>query len=380
MAVYAITKKLFVKKDLRLLGVMMLIYLGYVALRDVLVIGLDTDYLFSDVIFFFKYLVLTFLYCVLLKEKTIDSIIKVTVHLTIISLILYFFQIVGFADTIYNFSNSLNLPKANGIPGYTNFIIFSFTKGRHDIRNSGFVWEPGAFGCFLMIVLLFHFLRNRFTFDKIAILFIVAIITTMSTTNYLALVFLLFLAYRYRVPKMNFAVLLIIPVFIILVIAVPFLGDKIAAVYVDDMKDLNRLKEIAAYNRGDEIPLNRFASMVYLYDNIGINLIWGLSNKYDVYVNAKGYIVNISNGIFDFLAKFGILGMVYLVYGYVKFCKNFLDKNEYLVYCVLTLLILGFGEPIMFLPLVLIFVFLPFMSSVDFSKLQKKPGAEIYRT
>ena len=371
MVMYALTKKVIAKKDLKLLGITMVVYLAYVIIRDMLVIGLESDYILSDIIFFFKYIVLSFLYCVLLREHAIDSIIKVTIHLTIISLFFYFFQIVGFADVIYNFSNSLNLPKANGIPGYTNFIIFSFTKGRHDIRNSGFVWEPGAFGCFLIIVLLFNFFRNKFTFDKNAIILIIAIITTMSTTNYFALGLLLFLAYRYRVPKMNFAVLLIIPAFIILVMTVPFLGDKIAAIYVDDMNDLNHLKTIRAYSHGDEIPLNRFASMVYLYDNLGANLILGLSNKYDQYINEKGFIVNISNGIFDFLAKFGILGLVYLIYGYVKFCKNFLEKNEFIIYSVLVLLLIGFGEPIMFLPLVLIFIFLPFMS-IDFSKLSRK--------
>ncbi|MGZ3834304.1 MAG: hypothetical protein ACXVB0_12325 [Mucilaginibacter sp.] len=169
---------------------------------------------------------------------------------------------------------------------------------------------------------------------------------------------------------MNFAILLMIPAFVILVLTVPFLGDKIVAIYVDDLNDLNHLKEISKYDHQDEIPLNRFASMVYLYDNIGANLILGLSNKYDTIID-KVYIVNISNGIFDFFAKFGVLGFIYLIYGYVRFCMIFIQKKEYLIYCVLILLAMGFGEPIMFLPLVLIFVFLPFIS-VDFDKLTKK--------
>jgi hypothetical protein len=364
MCIYALGKKKVKGKDLKVLGLLLLVYLVYVVLRNLLVTGLAFEYLQSDLIFPFKYIVLSFVYCVILREKAPENIVNVIVHLTIVSLVLYFFQIVGFADTIYNFSESLGLPHANTIPGYTNFIIFTFTKDLHDIRNSGFVWEPGAFGCFLMIALLFHFFRNKFIFDKKAYILIVGVITTLSTTNYLALIILLFLAYRYRVPKLNLYVLLMIPVFIILVITIPFLGDKIANIYLDDMKGLENLKKIAKYHRDDQIPLNRFASMVYLWDNLGPNLILGLSNKYDEYIN-KVYNLNISNGIFDFFAKFGIFGFLFLLYDYVKYCAIYLAKNEYLVYCVLILLVISFGEPILFLPLILLFLFLPTLAKPE---------------
>lgn len=370
MSVYALGKKKVHGNDLKALGILLLVYLVYVVIRNLVITGLAFEFLLSDIIFPFKYIVLSFVYCVILRDKAPENIVNVIVHLTIVSLILYFFQLIGFADTIYNFSESLNLPHANTIPGYTNFIIFTFTKGLHDYRNSGFVWEPGAFGCFLIIALLFHFFRNKFLFDKKANILIIGIITTLSTTNYLALIILLFLAYRYRVPKLNVWVLLLIPVFIVLVITIPFLGDKIAHIYIDDMKGLENLNKIAKYHRDEQIPLNRFASMVYLYDALGPNLILGLSNKYDEYIN-KTYNLNISNGIFDFFAKFGIFGFVFLVYKYVKYCALYLAKNEYLVYCVLILLVISFGEPILFLPLILLFLFLPTLIKVDENPLSK---------
>lgn len=364
MCIYALVKKRIHAIDLKLLGVLLLVYLVYVVLRNLLVTGLSFEYLQSDLIFPFKYIVLSFIYCVILRDKAPKYIVNVIVHLTIISFFFYFFQLVGFADVIYNFSESLGLPHANTIPGYTNFIIFTFTKDLHDFRNSGFVWEPGAFGCFLIIALLLHFFRNKFVFDKKAIILIIGVVTTLSTTNYLALIILLFLAYRYRVPKLNMYVLLMIPVFIILVITIPFLGDKIAHIYIDDMKGLENLKKISKYHRDEQIPLNRFASMVYLYDALGPNLILGLSNKYDDYIN-KVYNLNISNGIFDFFAKFGIFGFIFLVWDYVKFCAIYLAKNEYLIYCVLILLVISFGEPILFLPIILLFLFLPTLIKAD---------------
>lgn len=364
MVVYALSKKMIQQKDLKVLGWGMIIYLVYVTLRNLLVTSLDSQYLISDLIFPFKYVLLTFAFCVIMREKAMDYIVKVIVQLTVIGFFLYAIQLT-LGDFIYNFSESLGLPKANTIPGYTNFIIFSFTKGRHDYRNSGFVWEPGAYGCFLILALFFNLLKTKFKFDRNSIILIIGILTTFSTTDYFALLILFFLAYRYRVPKLNLWVLVMIPGFALLVIFVPFLGDKIAAIYTDDMDGLKHLREISIYHlkHNEQIPLNRFASMSYIWDNVGSNLILGLSNKYDEILN-KVYNVNISNGIFDFLAKFGLTGLVFLIYTYGKFCAAFLKKTEFVIYCILIFLVMSFGEPIMFLPVFLIFLFLPFITDI----------------
>ena len=189
---------------------------------------------------------------------------------------------------------------------------------------------------------------------------IVGIITTFSTTDYLALLIVLFLAYRVKVPKLNWWTVLLLFVSAAIVIIIPILGDKISDTYYEDMDDLHRLKylEIFYQHKHMQIPLNRFSSMVYVYDTFKEHLILGVSNKYNVILNLA-YNINISNGIFDFLAKFGLVGMVLLLYKYSKFCIESVLKLEYVFYCILALLIIGFGEPILILPIVLIFVFLP---------------------
>jgi hypothetical protein len=372
MTIYVIAKKLLTKNDLKVVGIFLLVYLLYVILRNVVVTNLSSEYLISDLIFPFKYALLSFIYCVIVREKALENIVRVMTHLTIVALVFYTLQLVGFADTIYNASESLNLPKANTIPGYTNFIIFSFTKGLHEYRDSGFVWEPGAFGCFLIVAMLFNFFLNKFTFDRKTIILMIGVLTTFSTTDYLALIILLFFVYRYRVPKINIWVIILIPTFVILFITIPFLGDKIADIYTEDIAGLDHLHEISKYNlkHNEQIPLNRFASMIYLYNNVGSNLILGLSNKYDEIID-KVYNVNISNGIFDFLAKFGLVGFIYLMFTYIKFCAAYVKKMEYVIYCVLILLIISFGEPILFLPLILLFLFLPFLTKVEDSVTNK---------
>jgi len=359
MLTIAIIKKRLNAKDIKAISIFSIIYLLLVSVRDIFINDLDLDFLTSDVIFLFKYIFFAFAYVTLLKKETTAYLVKVMTHLTVISLVLFFLQITGFADQIYQFSNSLNLPASYDTPGYTNFLIFTYYKGGQEYRNSGFAWEPGAFGCFLCITLLLHFFNNGFKFDKKSTILLAGIITTFSTTTYLAALVILFLSYRFRHPKINKWVFALIPLAAILLFTVPFLGDKIGETYNGDMKNLDHLRSLQAYyhKRHQAIPLNRFGSMVYICQTFGSKLLLGVSNKFDMIMN-KYIDVDISNGIADFFAKFGIAGFIFLIYRYSKFCLIYIRNKEQLVYCILVFLSLGFGEPLVQLPIVLIFLFL----------------------
>jgi hypothetical protein len=279
------------------------------------------------------------------------------VHLTILSLVFYALQLLAPA-VMYKIFATLNFPTGNTIPGYTNALFFTYTQGFHDFSNSGFVWEPGAFGCFLVLTLMFHFFLTKFKYDKVTVLLIIANITTFSTTNYLGLLVLIFLSYRYKVPKINIYVLILVPAIILAFIFIPFLGNKIVDTYKEDLRDLNRLKILERYYHHNrmEIPLNRFSSMWHIINTFGDKLILGVSNKYNDVLN-KSYTVNISNGVFDFIAKFGVVGLLYLLFKYGRFCKQYVLTWENIAYCVVILLVLSFGEPILFLPIVMMFLF-----------------------
>ncbi|TWR27586.1 hypothetical protein FPZ43_14040 [Mucilaginibacter pallidiroseus] len=357
MIIVGVSRKQFNKEDMQHIFIFTLCYSFYVLFRFFLINDLAPDYLGSDMIFLCKYVFLAFVVATVLKERAIAYIVKVTTHLTVISFVFYALQLLSH-ETMYRTFSAINFPTGNEIPGYTNVLFFTFTQGFHDFSNSGFVWEPGSFGCFLVITLMFHFFLNRFKFDGTAIILIIGNISTFSTTNYLGLLVLLFLAYRYRVPKINLWVLIMIPVCILLVIFIPFLGDKIIETYSEDMRDLNHLRVLEKYYRHNrmQIPLNRFSSMWHIMDSFGNKLIMGVSNKYNEILN-KSYTVNISNGVFDFFAKFGVLGFLYLAFRYGRFCKTFVSKNENVAYCLGILLITSFGEPILALPFILIFMF-----------------------
>nr|WP_294941482.1 hypothetical protein [uncultured Mucilaginibacter sp.] len=356
-AVY-LAKRLFTLKDFRVFCVFSVCYLLLVFLRDYYINNLNDEFFQSDVIFLCKYIYTAFLFCAIVKNKAIAYIVQVIADLTVISFLFFALQLLAPA-LLYKTFMAANLPNNQLLPGYSNLLVFTFHKGLHDFANSGFAWEPGAFGCFLVIGLVFHFFLNEFKFDKKAWLFIAAVITTFSTTACLALLVVIFLALRYR-AKVKARVLLFIPLCVVVIMYVPFLGGKIKYTYHQDMDDLKHLAQLDASFRRmhQQIPLDRFSSMVFVYRKFGAKLICGVNNRYDVFVNTK-YNINVSNGIFEALAQFGLIGLIYLAYCYIKFCRKQLLNAEQVLYCLAIMFILSFGEPILGVPLLLAFMFLP---------------------
>ena len=369
----AITRKTIGKKEITYILVFFAVYIVFVSVRDILINNLQLPFLISDLLYLGKFILLSYVFVVTLKEQTVHYLILVTVHLTILSFVLFILQIIGFEQDIYNLAIQLNLPTNSLMAeGYANLILFSVTVGLHDYRNSGFLWEPGSFGCFLVIMLLLNFLLNKFKFDRKSIILLIGVLTTFSTTDYLALLVLLFAVYRQRISKVNFWILLALPVVIFLIVTVPFLGDKVVHLYTADADDLKKMNVLEKYyhKHHQQVPLGRFSSMDYISETFGGQLILGYSNKYDAYLNQKTD-VNISNGVFDFMARFGLVSLVYLFYCFIQYCYGFIRRTEILIYLGVVLFLLSFGEPILSLPICLIFLFLPFLLT---SKLKNPTG------
>lgn len=346
--------KRFTYYDLRVIGNFSLVFLSLMVFRYYFLNDLPLRYLITDVLFLIKYMFVCFLFFALLKEQTMIYLVKVIYWGAVISIPLYFFQLVA-GNVLYTIGRSL--PLAQDINHYSNIYIFTYVLGHHD-RNCGFVWEPGAYGCFLNIALMVNLAHNRFVIDKKSKWFVAAIITTLSTTSYLALLIIVLMYYRANGGKFSKIIFIGGPMMVALAFNLPFLFDKISKMYVHDMNDVDNIQFLSEYylENGGELPLNRFSSAVYLWELFGIHLLWGVSNPYqDTVTILKN--VNISNGIIDFCAKFGVMGLSYLLYCFGKFYNLYVKSAELTFYSVLILLTLSFGEPILILPISLIFLF-----------------------
>lgn len=356
----------FRKSDAELFGKFSLIYIAFCTLRSFFLIHLPGRFYLNDIIFLFKYVFTSFLFCALLKEQVVYYLTRVIFHLAILSLPLYCLQLIA-GDTILAVGRAINLPDAH-FSGYVNFLVFTYVK-QHHIRNSGFSWEPGAFGFFLNLGLLMHLITNDFRLGKQAKWIIVAIITTLSTTTYLAFVFVLLLYFRGRGVKYVSLMVFIGPALCVLATMVPFMFDKIVTTYNQDMNDIKNIQTLSDWyvQHGQTMPLNRFASILYPIQLFGYNLIWGISNIYNETVPILKTI-SLSNGIFSFMAQFGGIGLSFLLYRAYLFFKKNTQSIELAIYGVLIVLICGFAEGIFVTSVVLCFLFLYYYSIPKFNE------------
>lgn len=130
------------------------------------------------------------------------KVLKLNV-ITLFIKIIYFFSIISItfwvlSNAIPSFINmTSNLPTILGTDIWLNqsYLIYSTRINRSLfglIRNNGGFWEPGAYATTLVLGLIFGMIKEKNLFEKKNRVIVLAILTTFSTTGYIAL-FLIYL-------------------------------------------------------------------------------------------------------------------------------------------------------------------------------------------
>ena len=113
--------------------------------------------------------------------------------------------------------NSVNLI-ANGSGNYYSN-LFIYINSVTQKRNMGMFWEPGAFQTFLSLALFFDIAGNTINIKRFLMLTI-CLITTFSTTGYIALIFLIgFILIKRNVNNRKVKIPVIITLFVLLILA-----------------------------------------------------------------------------------------------------------------------------------------------------------------
>ncbi len=347
MLYYGFSRRIFKASDLRMFSKFAVVFLIFITLRFFILNSLPYHFFFSDIFFLVRWAFFSFVFCAIMRENTLYYLAKVTLDLAYLSIFFFFLQLINPA-TVKFVGQLISLPPRTSNPGYTNFLLFTFDTVNHPLRNSGFSWEPGAYGCFLDIGLLYYLLVTGFKFNRDVLIYVIAIATTQSTTTYIGLLIIVILYARVNGLKTSTMLLVLIPSLAVCAVALPFMFAKIGRVWDEDQAIIYKIEELGDWylRNGGEVPLNRFGSIIYLWREFHWSLLWGISNGYQDATKLAN-MVNLSNGDFDFMAKYGFVGLVFFMYRYLQLIKKLLFKNEYLFYCGLLMLTLGFGEPIL---------------------------------
>ncbi|MDQ2719837.1 MAG: hypothetical protein M3Z26_08790 [Bacteroidota bacterium] len=298
----------------------------------------------------------------LLNEKFIDYYLRLMVFFSIVSLVIFIpiFIHPSLLDTIINATPSF-LSYQYELWGFQvdnkTLIIYNLMEETGLLRNNGPFWEPGAFGGFLIIALMFNTVRKSTLLNKTNWLFFVTIISTQSTTAYLAVFAFIFCYLLFQNYSMGVKSLLIIlgVAGLIAFQKIPFLGAKI--------KDENENAQNAIETKGGD---TRIASAILDWDDIKRYPLTGRGIWPETRVDKKFEYVIRNNGFTNFLAEWGIfLCIIYFFYyykGFKIFCMEH-KSNKFMPFIILGIIwVVSFSENYFGLPFfwALVFLDIPF--------------------
>jgi hypothetical protein len=299
----------------------------------------------------------------ILKEKFIKVLVATMYYISLISFVFTMLCYVpGVGKYLYNLAISLVplKPDANGFITPT-LVVYTFFPGFFTgefsyVKNAGIFWEGGAFAVFLSITLYFHYARKKIVnlsdlFDKVSLVLIVAVLTTVSTMGFLSVAIILTF-YTMQLEsnaKYGFLVLSLIA-FYVAYHSFEFLGSKIDA-------------QLSASERNN----NRFGSALLDFSDIMKRPMLGWSRRLEVLFdttvnNAKSHR---PNGLTNFIRNYGFLYFTvyfYLVFTSFKKIGEYFGKNStgIALFGVLLLWLISFSELIFDAALLKSLVFLFF--------------------
>lgn len=218
------------------------------------------------------------------------------------------------------------------------------------VRNNGAFWEPGGFVLFIMIAILFTFIREGKVNYKSIGIYIITLITTFSTAGYLAL--LTFISLNYIVVKRNYLYsLLVVLIFAYGYYNIDFLADKVQKEisYTEQQGSQNFRSRYGSF----DLDLKIFSASPLIGRGYSTERF-----DYKIY----GILDEENNGSIssptDFLARFGLIGFsVYLFSLFYSFSVLSKSRENSLI-CLVVFWIIGFSQSCYFLPF---FLTIPFL-------------------
>lgn len=256
------------------------------------------------------------------------NIVNIAYYGSLISFPFYFlqllnydfaFSLVGFVQNSFDFLSWRNDQMANNI-------IFTINSDGA-LRNSGFMWEPKGFASFIVVAIIFRLFLNKLVlFEKKIIVFILAIISTFSTTGILAL----FLILTFYFVNKNAKILLsIFPIFIIFSYNIFFNSEILYKKILYEISLENEYKKLLNKKdyKSDVYSLGRTGSLIVDFNDFMKRPIFGYGFTRENRTQSAFVKLVRVNGFSDLLAVYG-LGILIFFYRHHVFLRR-LNVNEY---------------------------------------------------
>lgn len=302
---------------------------------------------------FYAYIVL-----ILVGSEFFRYYVNVLYYLSLVGLFFYTLSFFPGAEGIYNTLGQLIQNPFAIEDGFyqsnQNIIIYNFHEVLFtDRRNSGAFWEPGAYAVFLMIALLFNQIYERSIWSRKNVIFIICLLTTLSTSGFIA--FFIFIFYiNFRALNKNFLYSIVFLLFMLgsfyLYQDIPFLADKIE-------------KNI---NLADETTTSRFGSAKADFESFKKSPLigFGRAGVKTYYERDFDISQHRNNGIFHLLSVYGLpLTLIYfslIFLSFYKIQKTYGFSGIFALCAFVIILVHGFSHGLFLKPFFYAFLFLPF--------------------
>lgn len=227
-------------------------------------------------------------------------------------------------------------------------------------RNSGMFWEPGAFAGYLILALFFLVRDGKSVLKRRGLMLIVALLTTQSTTGYLAFMILtVFYAYKADWVRGKAARLVVFP----LILVVLTLGAWLAFSQVSFLGEKINQQLESAVLRDDSSRMNRLGNLLYDLKWIAEKPVLGWSANPETRFPSDPDIAELSigqgNGLTGSAIRFGLFG-IFIYFGFFAYSTQRIagSLSSSLLGIVIVCVLLN-GEQFMNFPIFLSLMFVP---------------------
>ncbi|MCM1140274.1 MAG: hypothetical protein NC453_17035 [Muribaculum sp.] len=239
------------------------------------------------------------------------------------------------------------------------YMFFFVSTGRDILRNSGFMWEPGAYALILTILISLNIARENERDWRKIIVYLIILVTTFSTAGYISiLMFAITYLVRSKAVINKVVIGLIGSIVILYVLDLEWLMPKINNYIYDYQNETVYEQGITTYKEA-----NRLLSAKYLIGkSLQLPLGWGVAEDKISYL-ATNEIVTV-NGLFSLLCIWGWPCFLYAMKNIYVFYegfspKNFQSKRAVIACLFIANIIVLFSNPVERNPIIYLLIFTP---------------------
>jgi hypothetical protein len=332
-------------RKIRIDNIILLIILFWILINLFSILNISTAFSSNEFFGIIFRLIIAYLGIIIIGNNFWDKFENIVYTLVLISLPIYLLNLL-FPD-LFNSLTPIFKPITSQIfyrkENQSNYwySFFYTNSGREEIRNAGFMWEPGAFAMMILITIISNWIKNGINLNKRILIQIVALITTLSTMGYISLS-LLIVTYFIHIKKTFILTFILISLilFNFSVDSLNFIGPKITS-YLEEY-DSNTMYE---QGYSDRLEANRILYFSLCIEK-SIRYPFGYGVLKDEEYNLNAIKIVGVNGLGEILLAWGWLGFVLVLISIFKFCSS-INFNLFLTFILaLVILICFFSNPI----------------------------------